>query len=143
MDAQSSWATTGTHRWTPSSYHDIFSLGGGGRANDATQGGRTNGSVTGTTTGQRRPSFESYWDNVSAPYRDDPSAPNVSAQFGEQIRGASEANDIVFNLNRGGGVIPMTPLRWGDCHLHHHGKSSSSGSRLTKGTRTYRAHPNT
>ena len=76
----------------------MFSLGRGGRANDDTQGGRTDGSVTGTTTAQRRPSFESDWDNVSAPFRDDPSAPNVSARFGEQIRGNSEANDNVFNL---------------------------------------------
>ena len=82
----------------------MFSLGGGGRASDATQGGRTDGSATGMTTGQRRPSFESDWDNASAPYRDDPSAPNVSARFGEQIRGASEANDNVFDLNRGGGA---------------------------------------
>jgi len=123
----------------------MFSLGGGGRASDATQGGRTDGNVTGTTTGQRRPSFESDWDNVSAPFRDDPSAPNVSARFGEQIRGASEANDNVFDLNRGGGHQPNdTPhLRRGDRHRHHHGKSPSSGSRLTKGMRTYRVHPNT
>ena len=78
----------------------MFSLGGGGRANDATQGGRTDGNVTGTTMGQRRPSFGSDWDNVSAPFRDDPSVPNVSARFGEQIRGDSEANDNVFDLNR-------------------------------------------
>jgi hypothetical protein len=88
----------------------MFSLGGGGRANDTTQGGRTNGSVTDTTTEQRRPSLESDWDNASAPFRDDPSAPNVSARFGEQIRGASEANDNVFDLNRGGGVNPTTDI---------------------------------
>ena len=121
----------------------MFSLGGGGRANDATQGGRTDISISGMTTGQRRPSFEYDWDNASAPYRDDPSAPNMSARFGEQIRGASEANDNVFDLNRGGGVNPTTPLRKGDRHRHHHGKSPSSGSRLTTRTRTYRAHPNT
>ena len=113
----------------------MFSLGGGGRANDTTQGGRTNGSVTDTTTEQRRPSLESDWDNASAPFRDDPSAPNVSARFGEQIRGASEANDNVFDLNRGGGVNPTTPLRWGYRHQHHPGKSPSSGSWLTKDTR--------
>ena len=91
----------------------MFSLGGGGRANDDTQGGRTDGNVTGTTTAQRRPSFESDWDNASAPFRDDPSAPNVSARFGEQIRGNSEANDTVFDLNRGGGRQPNNTPRGG------------------------------
>ena len=88
----------------------MFSLGGGGHANDATQGGNIDGGVTGTATVQRRPSFESDWDNASAPFRDDPSAPNVSAHFGEQIRGDSEANDNVFDLNRGGGVNPTTDI---------------------------------
>ena len=82
----------------------MFSLGGGGRANNATQGGRIDGGVTSTTTAQRRASFESDWDNASVPLRDDPSAPNVSARFGEQIRGDLEANDNVFDLNRGGGA---------------------------------------
>ena len=36
------------------------------------------------------------------PFRDDSSAPNVSARFGEQIRGDLEANNNVFDLNRGG-----------------------------------------
>ena len=121
----------------------MFSLGGGGRANNTTQGGRIDGGVTGTTTAQRRPSVESDWDNASAPFRDDPSAPSVSARFGEQIRGNSEVNDNVFDLNRGGGVNPTTPLGGGYRHRHHHGKSPSSGLRLTKKTRTYRAHPDT
>ena len=82
----------------------MFSLGGVGRANNTTQGGRTDDGVTGTITAQRRPSFESDWDNASVPFRDDPSAPNVSARFGEQIRGDSEANDNVFDLNREGGA---------------------------------------
>jgi hypothetical protein len=60
-----------------------FNLGGGDRANDNTQGGRTDGSVTRITTGQQRVSFESDWDNASEPFRDDPTAPIVSARFGE------------------------------------------------------------
>ena len=88
----------------------MFSLGGGGRANNATQGGRIDGGETGTTTAQRRPSFDSDWDNASVQFRDDPSAPNVSARFGEQIRGDSEANDNAFDLNRGGrGRQPNDP----------------------------------
>ena len=47
------------------------------------------------------------------PFRDDPSAPNVSARFGEQIRGNSEANDTVFDLNRGGGRQPNNTPRGG------------------------------
>ena len=47
------------------------------------------------------------------PFRDDPSAPNVSARFGEQIRGNSEANDNVFDLNRGGGRQPNNTPRGG------------------------------
>jgi hypothetical protein len=93
----------------------MFSLGGGGRANNATQGGRIDGGVTGTTMAQRRPSFESDWDNASVPFRDDPSAPNVSARFGEQIRGDSEANDNVFDLNtRGGGASTQRHPSGGD-----------------------------
>jgi len=114
----------------------MFSLGGGGRANNTTQGGRIDGGVTGTTMAQRRPSFDSDWEMASVTFRDDPLAPNVSARFGEQIRGDSEANDNVFDLNRGGGVNPTTPLRKGDRHRHHHKKSPSSGSRLTTRTRT-------
>jgi len=92
----------------------MFSLGGGGRANNTTQGGRIDGGVTGTTTtAQRRPSVESDWDNASAPFRDDPSAPSVGARFGEQIRGNSMANENVFDLNRGGGFNTTTPLRGG------------------------------
>ena len=91
----------------------MFSLGGGGRANNTTQGGRIDGGVTGTTTAQRRLPVESDWDNVSAPFWDDPSAPSVSAHFGEQIRGDSVANDNVFDLNRGGGINPTTPLGGG------------------------------
>jgi hypothetical protein len=92
----------------------MFSLGGGGRANNATQGGRIDGGVTSTTTAQRRPSFESDWDNASVPFRDDPSAPNVNARFGEQIRGDSEANDNVFDLNRGGGASTQRHPSGGD-----------------------------
>jgi len=91
----------------------MFSLGGGGCANNTTQGGRVDGGVTGTTTAQRRPSFESEWDNASVPFRDDPSAPNVSARFGEQIRGDLEANDNVFDLNRGGVHQPNNTPRGG------------------------------
>jgi len=83
----------------------MFNLGGGDRTNDATQGGRTDGSVTHITTGQQRLSFESEWDNTSEPFRDDPSAPSVSARFGEKIRGERE-NDNVFDLTRGGGRQP-------------------------------------
>ncbi len=66
--------------------------------------GHIDGSGKGTTPAQRRPSFESEWDNVSVPFRDDPLAPSVSARFGEYIRGDGEANDNIFNLHRGGGV---------------------------------------
>ena len=43
------------------------------------------------------------------PFRDDPSAPNVSARFGEQIRGDSEANDNVFDIYRGGASTQRHP----------------------------------
>ena len=33
-------------------------------------------------------------------------------RIGKQIRGDSEENDNVFDLNRGGGVNQTTPLRW-------------------------------
>ena len=91
----------------------MFSQGWGGCANNTTQGGRIGGGVTGTTMAQRRPSVESNWDNVSAPFRDDPSAPSVSARFGEQIRGDSTANDNVFDLNRGVGRQPNDTPRGG------------------------------
>jgi len=95
----------------------MFSLGGGGRANNTTQGGHIDGDLTGTITAQRRPSFESDWDNVSVPFWDDPSAPNVSARFGEQIRGDSEANDNVFDLNRGGASTQQRHPSGGDIVL--------------------------
>jgi hypothetical protein len=79
----------------------MFNLGGGDRTKDVTQGGRTDGSVTGSD-----------WDNASAPLRDDPSAPSVSARFGEQIRGDRE-NDNVFDLNRGG-PAPNLSARFGE-----------------------------
>jgi hypothetical protein len=144
-DIGSSWVTTGIGRQTRTTnepteyYNDMFSLGGGGRANEATQGGRIDSSGTGTTPVQRRPPIESDWDNASVAFRDDPSAPNVSARFGDQIRGDSEANDNVFDLNRGGGVNTLTPLGGCKRRRHHQGKSPSSGSLLTNTTRTYRA----
>ena len=70
---------------------NMFSLGGGGRATDITQGGRTDG-TQGTTTRLRRSSFgsEDQWDDTGMPFRDDISAPSVSARLrapGEQTTG--------------------------------------------------------
>ena len=87
-------------------FSNMFSLGGGGRANDITQGGSTDG-TQGTTTQQRRSSFgsEDQWDDTGVPFRDDTSAPSVSALFraqGEQTTGDLGANDNDFALGGGG-----------------------------------------
>ena len=76
---------------------NMFSLGGGGRANDITQGGRTDG-IPGTTTRQCPSSVgsEDQWDDTGVPFRDDTSAPSVSA------RGGLAVNDKVFALGGGG-----------------------------------------
>ena len=63
----------------------MFSLGGGDRAKETTQGGHTDGN-TGVTMGGRRNSGGSIsndWDDTSNPLGDDPSAPNVGVRFGE------------------------------------------------------------
>jgi len=88
-------------------FSNMFSLGGGSRAIHITQGGRTDG-TQGTTTRQRRSSFgsEDQYDDTGVPFRDDTSAPSVSARFraqGEQTTGDLVANDNVFALGGGGG----------------------------------------
>ena len=82
----------------------MFSLGGGGRANEITQGGHADG--TNTPTRLRRSSFgsEDQWDDTGVPFRDDTLAPSVSARFrapGEQTTGEFAANDNVFALGLG------------------------------------------
>ena len=86
---------------------NMISLRGGGRASDTTQGGRIDGNM-GVTMGQRwnsGGSISNDWDDASAPYRDDPSAPNVGACFGgtgEQTTGDLAATVNVFALGGGG-----------------------------------------
>ena len=92
-------------------FRGMFSLGGGGRANEITQGGRTDG--TNSPTRVRRSSFgsEDQWDDTGVPFRDDTSAPSVSARLrtqGDQPPGEFAANDNVFALGGGGGVNPPT-----------------------------------
>jgi len=87
-------------------FSNMFSLGGGGRATDITQGGRTDG-TQGTTTQQCRSSFgsEEQRDDTGVPFWDDTSAPSVSARFrapGEQTSGDLAANDNIFALGGGG-----------------------------------------
>jgi hypothetical protein len=87
-------------------FRNMFSLGGGGRATDIAQGGRTDG-TQGTTTWLRCSFFGSkdQWDDTGVPFRDDTSAPSVSARLrapGEQTTGDLAVNDNVFAL--GGGV---------------------------------------
>ena len=94
---------------------NMFSLGGGGRANEITQGGRTDG--TNSPTRVHRSSFgsEDQWDDTGVPFRDDTSAPSVSARLrtqGDQTTGEFAANDNVFALGGGGDVKPTT----------HHGR---------------------
>jgi hypothetical protein len=63
----------------------MFNLGGGDRAKETTQGGRTDRNM-GATMGLRHNSGGSIsndWDDTSNPLRDDPSAPNVGVRFGE------------------------------------------------------------
>ena len=95
----------------------MFSLGGGGcandtlvgggRANDTTQGGRIDGNM-GATMGQRQNlagSMSNEWDDASIPLRDDPSAPNVGVRFretGEYTTGDLVGADNVFVLGGGG-----------------------------------------
>ena len=65
---------------------NMFSTRGGSCANDTTQGGLNDGN-TEVTMGQRCTSVGSIsgnWEDASAPYRDDPSAPNVGAHLGER-----------------------------------------------------------
>ena len=87
-------------------FSNMFSLGGGGRATDITQGGRTDG-LQGTTTRQRRSSFgsENQWDDTGVAFGDDTLAPSVSARFraqGEQTTGDLVSNDNIFALGGGG-----------------------------------------
>ncbi len=84
---------------------NMFSLGGGGRANEITQGGHTDG--THTPMQLRRSSFgsEDQWDDTGVPFRDDTSAPSMSVRLrapGEQTTGEFAANDNVFALEGGG-----------------------------------------
>ena len=88
---------------------------GGGRANDNTQGGRTDG--TNSPTRARRSSFgsEDQWDDTGVPFRDDTSAPSVNARLrpqGDQPPGEFAVNDSVFALGGGGDVNSST----------HHGR---------------------
>jgi hypothetical protein len=103
----------------------MFSLGGGGRANNTTQGGRANGNI-GATMGQRRNlggSMSNDWDDASAPLRDDVSAPNVGVWFGvltgEHAIGDPATANNVFTLVGGGGAnntVTLTPpteiIKW-------------------------------
>ena len=87
-------------------FRNMFSLGGGGRANEITQGGRTDG--TNSPTRVRRSSFgsEDQWDDTGVPFRDDTSAPSVSARLraqGDQTMGEIVVNNNVFALGGGGG----------------------------------------
>ena len=120
---------------------NMFSLGGGGRATNITQGGRTN-DTQGMTTWLRCSSFESedQWDNTSVPFRDDPLAPKVSARFGapgEQTAGDLAANDKVFALGGGGEVKPTTHHGRRYRHRHHQGESYS-GPWPTRGARRHK-----
>ena len=88
----------------------MFSLRGGGRANNATQGGCNNGNEqggradgnTGTMGGPQRTSVGfNDWDDASVRLQgDDPSAPDVDARSG---RGGEQTSDNVFALGGGGG----------------------------------------
>ena len=116
---------------------NMFSLGGGGRANEITQGGRTDG--TNSPMRVRRLSFgsEDQWDDTGVPFRDDTSAPSVSARFrapGEQTTGEFAANDNVFALGGGGGVKPTTHHGRGYRRRNHRQKSYS-GPCPTRGER--------
>ena len=80
-----------------------FTLGGGDRTNNATQGGRGGDRINDATQGGRTDNSVagSEWDNASVQLGDDPSAPIVSARLVEQIRGNRENDNDVFDLNRG------------------------------------------
>ena len=97
----------------------MFSLGGGGRANNATpQGGRNDGNEqggradgnTGTIGGPRRTSVGfNDWDDASVRLQeDDPSAPDVGARFG---RGGEQtsAMENAFALGGGGSSRRRNP----------------------------------
>ena len=110
---------------------NMFSLGRGGRANVITQGGRTDDN-TGAQMGLRRNwggSISNEWDDASAPYRDDHSAPSVSARLGgtgDQTPGEIGAYANVFAIEGGGAaqthdtpreiaaaVPPRDVMQWG------------------------------
>ena len=97
---------------------NMFSLGRGGRANVITQGGRTDDN-TGAQMGLRRNSggsISNEWDDASAPYRDDHSAPSVSARLGgtgDQTPGEIGAYAYVFALEGGGGIRDGVQQRGG------------------------------
>jgi hypothetical protein len=84
-----------------------FSLGGGGRTGDTTQGGRADGTAGAIQGGGHHSSAIDIddWDNASEPLGDDPSAPNVSTRFGERGDRATvdrAVNDYFFALGGGG-----------------------------------------
>jgi hypothetical protein len=86
---------------------NMFSLGRGGRANVITQGGRTDDN-TGAQMGLHRNlggSMSNDWDDASTPFRDDYSAPSMSARIGgmgEKTPGEIGAYANVFALKGGG-----------------------------------------
>ena len=89
-------------------FRNMFSLGGGGHATDITQGGRTDG-IQGTTMWPRCSSFESedQWDNTGVPFRDDTSAPSVSARF--RATGGQTTGDLAVTRWGGGSQTNDTP----------------------------------
>ena len=110
---------------------------GGGRANDNTQGGRTDG--TNSPTRARRSSFgsEDQWDDTGVPFRDDTSAPSVNARLRPQ--GDQPPGDNAFSLGGGGDVNSSTHQGqgWRQRQLHHRRKSSS-GTRSAMGARRHK-----
>jgi hypothetical protein len=125
-------------------FRNMFSLGGGGRANEITQGGRTNGTNLPTRLCHLSFRSEDQWDDTGVPFRDDTSAPSVSARLraqGDQTTGEFATNDNVFALGGGGNVKPTTHHGRG-YRRRHHQRKSSSGPRPTRGTRRYNTtHP--
>jgi hypothetical protein len=89
------------------SIRGMFALGGGGRANNRAQRGRTDGNM-GATRQQCRSAthFNAVsWDDASAPLGDDPTAPNVDARFGvtgECAPRDTTANNNIFDVGGGG-----------------------------------------
>jgi len=122
-------------------FSNMFSLGGCGRATDITQGGRTDG-TQGMTTRQRRSSFGSQdqWDDTGVPFRDDTSAPSVSARLralGEQTMGDVAANDNVFALG-GGEDVKLTTYHGQGYRRRLHREKSYSGPWPTRGARRHK-----